>query len=169
MSRQAKKPSTEVVFPGTDTSLPLDSLKATIAMELAAGLSDAKGIRERYGISEPQWSILKRTPVFRQMIREAIERLGGDVNAGARIKLKADVMLEDNLKVLDEIANDRDAQSLARIKAIEVSAQLAGRGASAQKEGGDGRGSFNLSIVIGDREVKLTDVTPPPLEHKPDE
>ena len=43
MARQ--KPNTEVVFPGTETALPIDALKATIAMELAAGLSDAEGIK----------------------------------------------------------------------------------------------------------------------------
>ena len=159
-------PNTDVVFPGTDTALPLDSLKASIVVELAAGLSDAEGIRERYGISEAQWSILRKAPIFRQMLKEAIERLAGDTNAANRIKLKADVMLEDNLKVLDEIANDRGAQSMARIKAIEVSAQLAGKGPSQSKDKeGDGRGTFSLNIVIGDREIKLASDVTPALEH----
>jgi len=168
MARQSA--NTEVVFPGTETALPIDALKATICMELAAGLSDAEGIRERYGISEAQWSILRRTPIFRQMLREAIERLAGDMNTANRIKLKADAMLEDNLKVLDEIANDKDAQSMARIKAIEVSAQLAGKGPSqAKASDGDGRGTFSLNIVIGDREVKIESDAKPALEHTPDE
>lgn len=162
--------NTEVIFPGTETALPIDALKASIVVELAAGLSDAEGIRERYGISEAQWSILRKTPIFRQMLKEAIERLAGDVNTANRIKLKADAMLEDNLKVLDEIANDKDAQSMARIKAIEVSAQLAGKGPSQTKPGeGDGRGTFSLNIVIGDREVKIESDAKPALEHSPDE
>ena len=73
MARQSA--NTEVVFPGTETSLPLDALKATIAMELAAGLTNAEGVRERYGISEAQWSILRRTPIFRQMLKEYYEEL----------------------------------------------------------------------------------------------
>jgi hypothetical protein len=157
--------NTEVVFPGSETSLPIDALKANIVTELAAGLTDADGIRERYGISEAQWSILRKAPIFRQMLREAIERLGGDMNAANRIKLKADVMLEDNLKVLDEIANDRDAQSMARIKAIEVSAQLAGKGPSQAKEPNAGQGTFSLNIVIGDRELKIQSDQQPALEH----
>lgn len=163
------KPNTEVVFPGTDTALPIDALKATIAMELAAGLSDAEGIRSRYGITDAQWSILKRTPIFRSMLREAIERLSGDTNAGARIKLKSDLMLEDNLHNLDEIANDRDAQSQARIEAIKTMAQLAGRTQKEATQGG-GAGAFNLQIVIGEQAVNVTG-TPsrPPLEHQPDE
>jgi hypothetical protein len=164
MARQP--PNTEVVFPGTDTALPLDSLKASIVTELAAGLTDADGVRDRYGISEAQWSILRKAPIFRQMLREAIERLAGDMNASNRIKLKADVMLEDNLKVLDEIANDRDAQSMARIKAIEVSAQLAGKGPAQTKEQGPGQGTFSLNIVIGDREIKVEGDQKPALEHQ---
>lgn len=160
------KPKTEVTIPGMEDSLPLDALKATIAMELAAGLTDAEGARARYGISESQWAILKRNVVFRSMLKEAIEKLQGDINVGNRIKLKADVLLEDNLQVLDEIARDRDAQSMARIKAIEVTAGLAGRGAAAQKnaEGGGGN-AFSLNIVIGDREVKI-ESEKPALEHE---
>lgn len=167
MARQ--QANTEVVFPGTETSLPLDALKATIAMELAAGLTTADGVKERYGISEAQWSILRRTPVFRNMLKEAIEKLAGDTNAGARIKLKSDVLLEDNLGVLDEIANDKDAQSQARIEAIKTMAQLAGRTQKEVTQGG-GAGAFNLQIVIGEQAVNVTGVaSKPPLEHQPDE
>jgi hypothetical protein len=159
-------PNTEVVFPGSETSLPLDALKATIAMELAAGLTDAPGVRERYGISSAQWDILRRTPIFREMLKEAIVRLSGDVGAANRIKLKSDVMLEDNLKVLDEIANDRDAQSMARIKALEFTAQLAGKGGAAPKTEGGGQGMFSLNIIIpGAGEVRVEGDMKPALEH----
>lgn len=167
MARQ--EANTEVVFPGTDTALPLDALKASIVMELAAGLTDADGVKERYGISEAQWAILRRTPIFRQMLKEAIERLGGDTNAGARIKLKADVLLEDNLGVLDQIANDREVQSQARIEAIKTMAQLTGRQNKEAVQGGGG-GAFNLQIVIGGAPTVTVSGTPTPaLEHQPDE
>lgn len=166
MARQ--QPNTDVVFPGTETALPLDALKATIAMELAAGLADAPAIRQRYGISDAQWAILRRTPVFRNMLREAIERLGGDNNAGARIKLKSDVLLEDNLPVLDEIANDKDAQSSARIEAIKTMAQLAGRSQKDPAAGSTGA-MFSLQIVIpGAGAVNVTGEKPA-LEHQSDE
>lgn len=164
MARQ-RKPNTEVVFPGTETTLPLDALKATIVTELAAGLTDAAGVRERYGISEAQWDILKKTPLFRTMLKEAIERLSGDMNAGARIKHKADVLLEDNLRILDEIANDRDAQSQSRIEAVKTMAQLAGRSQKEQAQPA-GAGAFALNIVIGDREVKVAGTSTNVLEHE---
>ncbi len=160
------KPNTEVDIPGTEGSLPLAALSPTIAMELASGLSDAEGIRARYGISDAKWNVLKKNAVFRSMLKEALEKLAGDINVGNRIKIKADVLLEDNLRVLDEIANDKDAQSMARIKAVEVTAGLAGRGPAAQKEGGAGGGNaFSLNIVIGDREIKV-ESEKPALEHE---
>jgi hypothetical protein len=154
MARQ-EKAKTEVVFPGTDTALPLEALKATVAMELAAGLSDSAGVRERYGISAAQWQMLRVNPTFRKMLREAIERLSGDTNAGSRIKLKADVMLEDNLAVLDEIANDRDAQSQARIEAVKTMAQFAGRSQKDSAPAG-AAGGFALNIIIGDGHQGVT-------------
>lgn len=163
-----KKPKTEVTVPGTEVNLSLKDLSVQIVTDLAAGLSDAKAVRERYGISQEQWNLLKKNAHFRSMLKEAVQRLQGDLNAGARIKHKADILLEDNLHVLDQVANDREAQSMARIKAIETMADLAGRKSSVQKEGG-GAGAFNLQIVIGDREVSIKSDTPPPLEHNPDE
>jgi hypothetical protein len=168
MARQ--KANTEVTFPGTETSLPIDALKAKIAMELAAGLTDAGGVRERYGISSAQWDILRRAPIFREMLKEAVIKLTGDTGAASRIKLKADVLLEDNLAVLDEIANDKQAQSMARIKAIEFTAQLAGKGGAAPKEGGaGGQGMFSLNIIIpGAGEVRVEGDMKPALEHTPE-
>ena len=168
MARQ-KKPKTEVTVPGTEVSLSLTDLSVQIVTDLAAGLSDAATVRRRYGISEAQWDLLKRNPHFRSILKEAIQRLSGDTNAGNRIKHKADVLLEDNLPNLDEIANDRDVQPMARIKAIETMAELAGRKSLGQKQEGGGAGAFNLQIVIGDKEVNIKSDSPPPLEHNPDE
>ncbi len=165
MARQ--KPKTDVSLPGTDIPLSLASLRSKIAMELAAGLLDAKGVREQYGISQMQWDVLRKTPVFREMVKDAMERLSGSLNAGNRIKLKSDVMLEDSLPVLYEIAHDKDAQSMARIKAIEVAAELAGRKQKETQAGGQGN-AFALQIVIGDTKIAVTDQQPA-LEHTPDE
>src|SRR5690554_5677415 len=93
--------SMQVALPGADASLDLSSLNAHIAAELAAGLSDAAAIRERYGITLEQWQALAKSPVFRQMLREAIETFRGDLNAGNRIQKKADIVLEDAIPAYD--------------------------------------------------------------------
>jgi hypothetical protein len=134
-----KTTSTQVTLPDTDASLDLSSLNAHIAAELAAGLSCAADIRERYGISDKQWKTLAASPTFRGMLAEAVREMRGDLNAGARIQKKADIVLEDAIP------------PQARIDAGKLLAQLAGRTQKAT-EGGGGGGGFTLNINVGGRE-----------------
>lgn len=147
MARPKANTEKEVMIPETDMSLELEDLRAQVAMELAAGLSDASAVKGRYGISDAQWEVLKRNPTFRGMLKEAIERLKGDMNAGKRIIYKAETLLEDALPVLDEIAHERSNPPAARIDAIKTMAQMAGK---TNKEGtANTGGMFALSINIG--------------------
>lgn len=147
--------NTEVTFPGSDTSLPLDALKAGIAAELAAGLTDAAGVKKTYGISDPQWEILRKNPVFRSMLKEAMEKLSGAPNAGKRITMKSEIALEDSIPVLYHIANDAQAQSVSRIDAIKTMAQLAGRNTKEGAPAGGG-GGFNLVLNLGNGTQGIT-------------
>jgi len=147
--------NTEITFPGSEVSLPLECLNANIVAELAAGLTDAAGVRARYGISVAQWGILKNSPLFREMLKEAIERLAGDMNAKARITMKSEVALEDAIPVLDSIAHDERAQSQARIDAVKTLAALSGRNTK-EGTGGGATAGFSLNIVIGDSKQGVT-------------
>jgi hypothetical protein len=137
--------STEITVPGTEVALSLFDLKAQIATELAAGLSDAEGIRQRYGISIPQWDVLRENPSFRNMVVEALEKLQGDLNAGKRITLKSEIALEDSIQELYVMAHDPRIVPASRIEAIKTMAQLAGRNA---KEGSSGPAGSGFSINI---------------------
>lgn len=138
----------QVQLPGTDASLDLSALKASIAAELAAGLSDATAVRERYGISPEQWQTLKNSPVFRQMLAEAVREFRGDLNAGKRIQKKADIVIEDAIPAYDAMIHNPEIPAAARIDAGKLLAQLAGRN---QKpgEGGPATGGFTLNINLG--------------------
>lgn len=145
MARQLKKPNTS---PTTEGSMALLRLSPTIAAELAAGLRDVASVKSHYEISDAQWETLKANPTFRNMMREALEQFGGDLNAKNRITLKAEIALEDTLVVLAEIAYDKKAQSASRIDAVKTLAQLSGRN-NKVAEGGGGSAGFALNIVIG--------------------
>ena len=161
---EAKTDEQAVAVPGTDSRLDLHSLSAHVAMELAAGLSDPATVRERYGISEPQWDVLKRTPVFRDMLREAVQKLRGDLNSGKRITLKSEVALEDSISVLYTLAHDHELRPEARIEAIKTMAQLAGRNAKDGAAASAGSG-FNIAIQIntGDEQKTVTVAGAPAL------
>lgn len=150
-----RKTSSQVQLPGADANLDLSALNAHIAAELAAGLSDAAAVRDRYGISLEQWEVLKRSPVFRKMLAEAVQKLRGDLNAGNRIQAKADIVLEDAIPVYDQMIHREDISAQARIDAGKLLAQLAGR---TQKQGEGGvapGGGFTLNINIGGGREKL--------------
>lgn len=158
---------TEVTFPGTDQSLPLDALKASIAAELAAGLSDAEGIKKTYGMSHSQWEMLRTNPTFAAMLKEAIEKLSGAANASKRITMKSEIALEDSIPVLYQIAHDPEAQSTARIESVKTMAQLAGRNTKEGAAAGTG-GGFNLILNLGNGKGITIEGTPvkPAIEHE---
>src|SRR5690554_183850 len=151
------KSSSQVTLPGTDASLDLSALNAHIAAELAAGLSDAAAVRERYGISMEQWETLKKSPVFRRMLAEAVQTLRGDLNAGARIQKKADIVLEDAIPAYDSMIHNDQIPAQARIDAGKLLAQLAGRTAKQGEGGAPAGGGFTLNINIGGREKLVID------------
>lgn len=154
-ARVAPKTSLQVQPSGLDASLDLSALNAHIAAELAAGLSDAAAVRERYGISPDQWDTLKKSPVFRRMLADAIREFGGDLNAGNRIQKKADIVLEDAIPAYDTMIHNNDVPAQARIDAGKLLAQLAGRTAKT----GDGNvpagGGFTLNINLGGGREKM--------------
>lgn len=158
--------STQVALPGTDASLDLSSLNAHIAAELAAGLSDGAAIRERYNIKDEQWKTLCKSPVFRAMLGDAVRKFRGDLNAGARIQMKADIVLEDSIPAYDTMIHSNEVPAQARIDAGKLLAQLAGRTAKAEAGGQVAGGGFTLNINLGSRERLVIDGKNLPIEHE---
>lgn len=134
--------------------LDLEHLSATICAELASGLSDGAGIREKYNISQAQWDHLKINPAFRKMLAEAFQDWRGDMNAGKRITKKAEIMLEDSLPVLYAIAHDDQSPRQQKIDSIKQMAVLAGKtnskGESSQGSAGPAGAVINIQIVTKD-------------------
>lgn len=149
-----KTSSTQVQLPGAETSLDLSSLSAHIAAELAAGLSTAADIRERYGISQPQWDTLKKSPMFRDMLREAVTVMRGDMNAGNRITKKAEIVLEDAIPAYDSMIHDATVPAQARIDAGKLLTQLAGRNTKEGAPAPSGSG-FVLNVNLYGSKEKL--------------
>lgn len=155
--------NTQVQLPGADASLDLSALNAHIVAELASGLADAASVRERYAITEEQWKSLVRTPTFRSMLKEAYDQWHGELNAGARIQKKADIVLEDAIPAYDGMIHDKNTPATARIDAGKLLAQLAGR---TNKEGNVSApgGGFTLNINLGGREKLVIDGKNLPVE-----
>src|SRR5882672_1127903 len=159
MTDETGKANTSVTVP----DLTLKDLSATVAAELAAGLSSAETIRKRFGLTAPQWRQLTQNGYFRGMVKDALKSFQGDLNAGRRITLKAEVMLEDSLEDLYAIVKTKDVPSGERIKAVQTMAELAGRGKgtnatvdpNAPKQQG-----FTLNINVGGGKDVIIQGTP---------
>lgn len=147
-TKQAVAVSDKTVVPGTDTELDISDLSAQIAAELAAGLLDAEGVCEKYGIAPAQWERLRKTPAFRDMLKEAITVWRGELNAGQRITKKAEIVLEEAIPILDTMIHDPKMHPDSRLNAIKQVESLTGRKAK-EAGGGGGAGMFNLVINIG--------------------
>ena len=139
----------------TSVSVPeltFGDLSATVAAELAAGLSSPETIRKRFGLSLPQWKHLTQNTLFRGMVKDALKSFQGDLNAGRTIVLKSEIMLEDSLADLYGIVKDRTVPSGERIKAVQTMAELAGRGKGsvAADPNAPKAAGFTLNIHVGD-------------------
>lgn len=140
--------------------LSLSSLSATICAELASGLADPEGIKQRYELTENEWQKLKASPVFRGMLKEALKQFRGDLNAGKRITIKSEVALEDSIPLLHEWAHRDDLAVGNRLDAIKQMAVLAGRtGRDVNAQGGPGGSGFNVNIHVVGHQTKEVEVT----------
>lgn len=141
--------SDETGLANTSVDLNLGDLTATIAVELATKLSTPEEIRKRFSLTKPQWAALTQNKYFRGMVRESLKAWEGDMNAGRRITLKAEVMLEDSLKDLYGIIQDQSTPTGERVKAIQTMAELAGAGKTKADKGNSPQAGFTLNIQIG--------------------
>lgn len=129
--------------------LDLSHLSATICAELAAGLADAAGIKKKYELSDDQWNRLKINSVFRGMLKDALQKFSGDIGSAARIKMKAEILLEDSLPVLDKMIHDSDIGTGPKLDSIKQLAVLAEKaGAGKNKDGEMSGAGFNVGIYI---------------------
>lgn len=140
--------STDLAVRATD--LDLEHMSPLICMEIAAGLSSVEGVKEKYEISEAQWLRLEKNPTFLSMMKEARLAFSGDANAGARIKKKAEVLLEEALPILYRLMSSPEASTATVIDVVKQLTVLAEKGgrAGGQQAGGAAGGGFNVHIDI---------------------
>lgn len=131
-----------------DDQLELSHLSATICAELAAGLADADGVKEKYGINDAQWRRLKSSPLFRAMLKEALGKFHGDMNAGKRITMKAEILLEDSLPILHRTIHDNDGAIASKLDAVKQLTVLAGKSGNQAGKGGLLGQGFNVIMHI---------------------
>lgn len=138
--------STELAI--ADDTLGLSHLSAAICAELAAGLADAEGIKAKYELTDQQWKKLAANPAFRNMLKDALGKFSGDLNAGKRIMLKSEILLEDSLPILDQMIHDKEGSSSNKLDSIKQLTVLAQKGGRAEGGAGGSGVGFDVQIHI---------------------
>jgi hypothetical protein len=124
------------------------NLTASLALELAQGLSPPTEIFKRAGFSEADAVTLLRSPEFRVMVKAAKGEWDGLQNTPERIKLKAQMALEELMLPQFQMASNANTPATARIEAFKSFERLA---ATTKEDSGPNTGpKFILNINLGE-------------------
>ena len=141
----------------TGLLVPIDSIIAHLAFEVAAGLSNIEEVKSRFNITGEQWGVITKNEAFQEALGKAISELEGDTNALKRIRLKAQVALEDSIPALYQIAHDGEAATAARVSAVQQMGRMAGVDSEAVKQDN----GFSITINVNGKDpVAIQNITP---------
>lgn len=125
-------------------------LTTSLAMELAQGLSTPSEVFARHELSDKDARLLLLSPHFQTMLRAARKEWEQVGNTPERIRLKAQMALEELMLPQFQMARDPRTPATARNDAFKSFERLAGGG----KTGIDGEAAsgpkFVLNINLGE-------------------
>lgn len=141
--------SKELAFARPDhTGGRIERLLISVAREIAQGMREAREICDSHGITLAQLEQMKLVPLFQRTLEDFAKEINATANVGKRIKLKAQYSAEQMLLSLHEIASDPSIPGVARVKAIELNAKIAGLLADSEGVGGGIQAGF-VNIDLG--------------------
>ncbi len=121
---------------------------AALAAELGAKLLPTLEVLNRFSLTQADLSALLKDPQFRHMVADFRREWNSPMSAKDRIKLKALLMVEDNLLTLHTLFNNVQTNPVARLSAFKQMVDLAD--AAPKQASGGGEGSkFSLTLNLG--------------------
>lgn len=139
--------------PPSQTHVDMNDSSAALAAELAVGLLPIPDILKRFGKTSAQLKQLLRDPHFRGMVKQFKRDWNEASNAQERIRLKAALMVEENLLQLHTLFNTQDLSPVARMDAFKQMVQLADVAPKKDETAGP---KFHLTLNLGDTNDSLT-------------
>lgn len=132
-----------------------ENLRASLASELAIGMLPIPDILKRFGMTTVQLKQLLRDQTFKNMVKQFKAEWHEASNSKERIRLKAAIMVEENLVELHRIFNDIEMNPSTRLEAFKQMTTLAD--VQPRHTGPDNSGpKFNLTLNLGDTSKSLT-------------
>jgi hypothetical protein len=132
-------------------------LASRIAREVARDLSPVDMIREKFGLTEDDYSRLINSPIFKVRLEEelAVWNASDALSIAERIKAKTGTMIEESLPEVFEWLHDRSQPIAGKVRALEWASRVSGLDESERlgalppgvvSGGGSG---INFNIFIG--------------------
>lgn len=122
----------ELSLPADYPTIPpgvYDEIKLVkLAREIAMGIKEVPDILRDNGVTLDQFATIRTLPYFTQLLTSELAAWSSANNTPERVKVKAGSMLEEYLPELYARMNDPSEPLMAKVKAVEVAARLAGLG-----------------------------------------
>lgn len=117
-----------------------------LARQIAMGIKDLPDILFDNGLTLREFDIIKQLPAFGRMLEGEVKAFEGAANTHGRIQLRSASMIEEYLPELYARLNDPREPLMAKIKALELAAKLAGY--SERPEGANVSPGDRVQVVI---------------------
>jgi hypothetical protein len=137
-------------FSAVPTS-PLNSKFGLFIADIAMQLEPLATILIRHGITKTQWLMLQRTPAFIQALTEQMRAFQSIGNIPDRIRIKAQLLTEEMLQHMHDIAVHPNQPATARVSAFSAVRNLTGL---EKPEQALPQRQFNLTINLPDGSKK---------------
>jgi hypothetical protein len=139
---------------------PEDRLYLALAREVAMDIHPLETILATHRVTTDKWNEIKENPRFDQFLRAALEEWNSALNTAARVKIKALACVEEAMPEFFGRMHDPNEALPAKVKSLEVFANLAGLSKNNQVVGGGGE-KFSVTINLGeDQQLKISAPSP---------
>jgi hypothetical protein len=158
-------------YPTVPASVYDDMKLVKLAREIAMGVKDLPDVLFNHGMTQMEFEQVSQLPHFRKILESEVAAWESAGNTAERVKLKAGSMIEEYLPELYARINDPSEPLMAKIKAMDTIAKLAGYGATDIPREGNPGDRVQVIINLGaDHRLEYQKTLPPKvIDHAPSE
>ena len=131
-----------------------DDMRAALAAELAVGILPLPDILKRFDMTSAELKVLMKDANFKQMVSQFKREWNEASNSKERVRIKAVIMVEENLLELHSIFNDIELNPSARLDAFKQMVSLAD--VAPKTNAPDSGPKFNLTLNLGSSREPVT-------------
>lgn len=138
-----------------------------LAREIALGIHPLEDVLSRHGVDNEKWERLKTNRRFIEILSSEVQAWDSAKNTSSRVKIKAGSVIEEWLPELYARMNDKAEPLMAKVKAGELVARLAGFGEASAKVV-DPADRVSITINLGaDNKLEFQKPRAPVIDHEP--